>query len=319
MVPPTAPPRKSWQLAFSLRLYGLLLYAYPASFRSRYGERMARVFADACRFQLAEGGRLALIPLWWSTCTDLALSAGLERCQAFQAKVSSMILSSDSEQFPLRLKAALVATVIAFFVCLVASINLYLIEDSSSLTAAAYSASSLLRITYDGVYLSALAAGVAIVALVAYALVPLQRFITASLVLVALLVALGGFGGLLARHPVTFLVFLAVFLALTMSSFLLGRLVAGRLGDAPGDRPAAILGVCVSAGSLLAVNVAALVLHTLSLNPVSHALYMQGRIGDTPLNLTLLAMLVALVALVACVVCLMWALSFRRVRRLPAS
>ena len=313
------PPRKSWQLTLSRRLYGLLLLAYPASFRSQYGERMARVFADACRFQLAERGRLALISLWWATCTDLALSAGLERWQTFQAKVNSMTISRDTEQFPLRLKAALAATVITFFVCLVASINLYLIEDNSSLTAAAYSASSLLRITYDGMYLSALAAGVAIVALVAYALVPVHRCITASLVVVALLVALGGFGGLLLRHPSTFLVFFAVFLALTLGSFLLGRLVASRSGGAPGERPAAVLGACVGAGSLLAVNVTALVLHTLSLNPVSHSLYMEGRIGDTPLNLTLLAMVLAFAALVACVVCLVWALRSRQMRRQPAS
>jgi hypothetical protein len=230
-----------------------------------------------------------------------------------------MTVLTDTDQIPLRLKAAFTATVVAFLVCLVASINLYLIEDSSSLTAEAYSASSLLRITYDGVYLSALAAGVAVAALVAYALVPLRRFVTASLVAVAVVVALGGFGGLLARHPTTFLAYLAVFVTLSLGSFLLGRLVAMRSARERGDRPKAVLGACVSTGVLLVVNVAALVLHTLTLNPVSHALYMQGRIGDTPLNLTLLAMLLALAALAACVVCLGWALSFRLARRTPAS
>jgi hypothetical protein len=297
----------------------LLLLAYPASFRSDYGERMARVFADAFRSQVARRGRLALIPLWWFAVTDVAFSAGLERWLAFQAKVSSMTLSSNAERFPLRLKAALAATLIAFSVCLVASINLYLIEDSSSLAAAAYSTSSVLRLSYDGVYLSALAAGVAVAALIAYTLAPHQRVITASLIVVALLVALGGFGGLLVRHPATFLVFLAVFLTITLVSFSLGRLVAVRSGGAMGLRPAAVLGACVSAGILLAVNVAALVLHTLSLNPVSHALYMQGRIGQTPFNLTLLAMLLALASLVACASCLVWALRSRRVRDLPAS
>jgi hypothetical protein len=280
---------------------------------------MARVFADACRSQLAKRGRLALIALWWFAGIDLALSAGLERWQAFHAKVTSMTLTSNSGPFPLRLKAALAATLIAFFVCLVASINLYLIEDSSSLAAAAYTTSSVLRISYDGVYLSALAAGVAVATLVASTLAPHQRLITASLIVVAILVALGGFGGLLARHPATFLVFLAVFLILTAGSFFLGRLVAVRSGTASEDRPAAVLGACVGAGSLLAVNVTALVLHTLSLNPVSHALYMQGRLGETPLNLTLLAMLLSFVSLVVCAGCLVWALRSRHVRRLPVS
>jgi hypothetical protein len=311
------PPEKSPRIEFTLRVYRLLLHAYPARFRSDYGERMARVFADACRHELAKRGRLALIPLWWSTGADLALSASLERWQTFQAKVNSMTLSGDSGRFPLRLKAALAATIVAFFVSLVASINLYLLEDSSSLTAAAYNASALLRITYDGIYLSALAAGVAIVALPAYAFLSTRRLSSAILVVATLLVALGGFGGLLWRHPATFLMYLVVFLALTSGSILLGRLVEALLRVSAGKRSAAVLGACVSAGSLLAINVAALVLHTLSLNPVSHALYMEGRIGETPFNLTLLGMVLALVAFAACVASLLWALRSQRMRRQP--
>jgi hypothetical protein len=125
-----------------------------------------------------------------------------------------------------------------------------------------------------------------------------------GLTLVALLVALGGFGGLLARHAVTFAVFLAVFLALTLGGFLLGWLVMARRGRSLGARPSAVLGACVSTGSILLINVVALSLHTLSLNPVSHVLYMQGQMGETHLNFTLLIMGLALFTLVACMVCL---------------
>jgi hypothetical protein len=210
----------------------------------------------------------------------------------------------DTRQLPPRLWVALAATLITFLVCLVASLNLYMLEESSPLTTAAYSASPLLRFSYDGVYLSALAAGVAVCAIAGYALVQRPLLVAAGLTLVALLVAVGGFGGLLAHHAATFVVFLAVFLALTLGGFLLGWLVMARGGRSLGHRPSAVLGTCVSAGSLLLINVLALSLHTLSLNPVSHALYMQGQMGGTHLNFMLLIMGVALIALVACMVCL---------------
>jgi hypothetical protein len=265
---------------------------------------MSRVFADHCRVTLQDFGLPALIPLWFSTLCDVALSAGSERWQACKERVSTMASIRDTQQLPPRLWVALAATLIAFLVCLVASLNLYLLEDGSSLTAAAYGASPLLRFSYDGVYLSALAAGVAVCAIIGYVLVQQPLLVAAGLTLVALLVALGGFGGLLARHAATFAVFLAVFLALTLGGFLLGRLVMIRGGESLGRRPSAVLGACISAGSLLSINVVALSLHTLSLNPVSHTLYMQGQMEGTHLNFTLLIMGVALFTLVACMVCL---------------
>jgi hypothetical protein len=291
-------------LACSVWLYRLFLYAYPAAFREGFGQRMSRVFADHCRATLQDHGIPALIPLWLSTLFDVAFSAGSERWQEYTVKVGSMALQRDTRQFPLRLWFALAATLIAFLVCLVASLNLYLLEDGSSLTAAAYSASPLLRFSYDGVYLSALAALVSVFAIIAYALVERPLYVASGLILAALLVALGGFGGLLVRHAVTFLVFLAVFLALTLGSFLLGWLVTARGGRYLGPRPSAVLGACVSSGSLLLINVVALSLHTFSLNPVSHALFMQGQMGGTHLNFTLLIMGLALFTLIACGVCL---------------
>jgi hypothetical protein len=305
-VRPGQSPRgaKRQALACSVLLYRLILSSYPATFRKEFGERMTRVFADHCRVTLQNSGLPALIPLWFSTLCDVALSASLERWQAYKEKVGTMASLGDIRQFPPRLWVALAATLITFLVCLVASLNLYLLEESSPLTAAAYSASPLLRFSYDGVYLSALAAGVAICGIVGYALVQRPLLIATGLILAALLVALGGFGGLLARHAVTFVVFLAVFLALTLGGFLLGWLVMARGGRSLGARPSAVLGACVSAGSLLLINVLALSLHTLSLNPVSHALYMQGQMTGTHLNFLLLIMGVALTTLVACMVCL---------------
>jgi hypothetical protein len=219
---------------------------------------------------------------------------------------------SHIQQFPQRLWIALIATILAFAVSLVASLNLYLLEDASQLTQAAYSASPLLRFSYDSIYLSALAAGVVVCAIVVYALVQSELLASIGLVGIALLVVFGGFGGLLVRHPITFLAFCAAFFLLLMISFLGGRTVATRARRFLGQRPAAVLGACASAGGVLFINVTALVLHTLLLNPVNHALYMQGQIEGTHLNFSLISMGVAFLTLIVCVV------SLARALRLPA-
>lgn len=296
--------RKSRAIALSVWLYSLFLCAYPTTFRHTYGERMIRVFRDNCRAALQQRGALPLMRLWWQTVVDLIITACLERWQVFKEKSCTMATSRYTQRFPLRLWIALAATIIAFAVSLIASLNLYLLEDGSPLTQAAYSASSLLRFSYDGVYLSALAAGVAVCAMVGYALVQRTVLVVVGLVFVTLLVAFGGFGGLLVRHTATFLAFLAIFFTLTLSSFLLGRVVTTRAGRFIGQRPSAVLGACVSVGCMLLINVVALILHTLTLNPVSHALYMQGQIGGTHLNFSLIAMGLALLTLSAYIVCL---------------
>ncbi len=291
-------------LAFSVRLYSLFLRAYPAAFRHTYEERMIRVFSDTCRATLQQRGVSAIIPFWLHMLSDLVITACLERWRAFEERGRFMATSGPTQNFPLRLWVALVTTLIAVAVALVASLNLYLLEDGSPLTQAAYSASALLRFSYDGIYLSALAAGVAICAIVGYAVVQRTAFVVAGLIGVTLLVAFGGFGGMLVRHPLTFLIFFVVFLALILSSLLLGQGVSKRAQRFLAQRSAAILGACVGVGGILLVNVTVLVVHTLILNPVSHALYMQGQIEGTHLNFTLIAMGVALLTLLGCVVSL---------------
>lgn len=291
-------------MALSVWLYHLFLYAYPTRFRSIYGERMTRVFRDSCNATLQQHSLFSLLAFWLHTFFDLVFTACLERWHDFQEKGNPMALSGYSQHLPSRLWLALIATVITFVVSLVASINLYLLEDASPLTQAAYGASAWLRFSYDGVYLSALAAGVAVCAIVGFAVVQRRFFVMIGLGIVTLLVAFGGFGGLLVRQALTFLVLFVVFLALTLGSFLLGRVASSRASRVLGQRPSAVLGACVSAGSVLLVNVVALVLHTLILNPVSHELYMQGQIGGTSINFSLVAMVLAFLTLLVCIVCL---------------
>lgn len=201
---------------------------------------------------------------------------------------------------PIRFWVALATTVIAFLVSLLASINLYLLEDNNPLTQAAYSASSVLRLSYDGAYLSALVACVAVCAIVAYAIIQADAPVTIGLIIVALLVVLGGFGGLLIRYPATFLALFLAFMGLMLVSLLVGRVVTARLRQRIGQRKAAILGACISTGIALLVNVVAMVTHTLALNPVSHALYMHGQIGTTYFNSVLIGMVIETLAMIAC-------------------
>ncbi len=207
---------------------------------------------------------------------------------------------SNSWNFSPRHWVALSVTGITFVVALLASINLYLLEDNSSLTSAAYSASSLLRWSYDGVYLSALVAGVALCGIVVYAIVRSNTLAIGILMTMACFVALAGFGGLLIRHASTFLVLFMAFAIVAIVSFLAGRMITIRLQTRLSGRSSDVLGACVSTGVALLINVVCLVVHTLMLNPVSHALYMQGQMGSLHFDTLLVAMRLELIAFVVC-------------------
>ena len=62
-------------LVASDRIYHLLLRAYPASFRRRYGGDMAQVFRDCCRDAYRHNGALGVIWLWAPTLFDLVTTA----------------------------------------------------------------------------------------------------------------------------------------------------------------------------------------------------------------------------------------------------
>jgi len=66
-------------LSLADRAYRLLLYAYPASFRRRFGAEMGQVFSLRSQEMLQERG-VAGLAGWWVLCVlDLARGALLER------------------------------------------------------------------------------------------------------------------------------------------------------------------------------------------------------------------------------------------------
>jgi hypothetical protein len=297
-----------WMLRIVERLYRAALLIYPRTFRRAYGDAMAQAFRDRCRAASRRAGVAGLLGVCGAELRDLVVTAAREHgdeirtlARRFQGN-TAMVAETHTQAVPLRLWVTIAATALAFVVSLLASLNLYLLEDANPLTPAAYSASPLLRFSYDGVYLSALVAAVSVCTIVGYAVMRDDAPVLLGLAIVALVVAFGGFGGLLIRHPATFLILFLVFVGLVLCGLLVGRAVAARMRPRLGRRPAAVLGACVSTSVALLVNLVVLVPHTIALNPVSHTLYMQGRIGETHLNSLLIGMGIELLTVIVCAV-----------------
>jgi hypothetical protein len=68
-------------VAFSVRLYQLLLVAYPSRFQQEYGSHMSQVFLDCCLRAFRQNGPKGLIKLWFITLLDLAQSVIAEHMQ----------------------------------------------------------------------------------------------------------------------------------------------------------------------------------------------------------------------------------------------
>lgn len=58
-------------LTLSARIYSLLLYLYPTSFRRQFGRDMAQLFRDETRQTLRECGLIGLASLWLTIIVDL--------------------------------------------------------------------------------------------------------------------------------------------------------------------------------------------------------------------------------------------------------
>lgn len=68
------PPRLVDSIDLSVRLYQLLLAAYPASFRQEYGEAMVQLFRDTARDAYRRRGLRGLRAVWLGTLADFTVS-----------------------------------------------------------------------------------------------------------------------------------------------------------------------------------------------------------------------------------------------------
>ena len=62
----------------ALRVYRVLLAAYPKEFRREYGAQMEQAFRDLCREE-RRSGVIGLVKLWARVALDLASTATAER------------------------------------------------------------------------------------------------------------------------------------------------------------------------------------------------------------------------------------------------
>lgn len=76
------PHEQAWLLTASRRLYWLLLYLYPASFRAAYGRAMLQLFTDCYRDARAAHGMIGVLALWLRTLGDIGVSVVKERALA---------------------------------------------------------------------------------------------------------------------------------------------------------------------------------------------------------------------------------------------
>src|SRR6187399_359943 len=66
-------------LSVSVRIYRAMLVAYPKTFRDNYQTHMVQVFRDSLRYEYHRNGISGVIGLWLHTCTDLLVTALMER------------------------------------------------------------------------------------------------------------------------------------------------------------------------------------------------------------------------------------------------
>jgi hypothetical protein len=68
-------------VAFSVRVYKMLLAAYPTRFQQEYGPHMVQVFRDCCLRAVRQGGRSGMARLWAVTLLDVVQSAVSEHAR----------------------------------------------------------------------------------------------------------------------------------------------------------------------------------------------------------------------------------------------
>lgn len=106
-------------VSFSVRVYQLLLVAYPNKFKQEYSLQMAQVFHDCCLRTIRQSGTNGMLKLWVITLLDLAQSVVTEHMQ----KETQMKKEMNPEDIQ-RAGWALILGAISF----VASIFLAIIE-----------------------------------------------------------------------------------------------------------------------------------------------------------------------------------------------
>lgn len=193
------------------------------------------------------------------------------------------------------------AVLLAALVVFLNSLNLYQIEDDSTLARAAYQANPVLNLSFSMIYITAIVIAVAAVSLGVQLTLSLWNEGPVSGVYLfaaclAIFAALGAFWGLALRHPLSFFLSIGLFAALIVVVLAFGRSVAIKFSPPQTEqRVTAISSFCISLALALLVNVLVAVLHMALLKVDVPALYAGNdiRVAALALNSLYLTTLVA--------------------------
>ena len=193
------------------------------------------------------------------------------------------------------------AVLLAALVVFLNSLNLYQIEDDSTLARAAYQANPVLNLSFSMIYITAIVIAVAAISLGVQLTLSLWNEGPVSGVYLfaaclAIFAALGAFWGLALRHPLSFFLSIGLFAALIVVVLAFGRSVAIKFSPPRTEQQVtAIFSFCISLALALLVNVLVAVLHTALLKVDVPALYAGNdiRIASLAMNSLYLTTLVA--------------------------
>jgi hypothetical protein len=85
----------------SMRLYCILLFAYPLGFRRLYAPQMERLFNDLCRDSLSQGSLWGIIDLWTQMLPDLVINALQEHIWASSKTLNVALMAGVVAVFQL--------------------------------------------------------------------------------------------------------------------------------------------------------------------------------------------------------------------------
>lgn len=207
-------------------------------------------------------------------------------------------------ELPRRIWFTAVGVLAAALVAFLGGLDVYLYEDSSPLTHAAYRAAPFLDLSFSLIYVTALAIGVAsAVLIVRLALAATGSTHPGAGDLAALPLIIFGaplaFWGIALRQPGAFLALVLILAGGVALMLLVTRLAVARLMRMAVARPAAeTLGACVGLVTLLLVDGGLVLAHLLVLRVAGPGLYATTLLGGS--SISELAVVCGLVALLTC-------------------
>lgn len=215
-----------------------------------------------------------------------------------------MATQSMASQLPRRVWFTVAGTLAAALVAFLGGLDVYLYEDGSPLTHAAYRAAPFLDLSFSLIYVTALAIGIASVVLIARLALAASGSAHpgASDLAAAPLIIFGAplaFWGIALRQPGAFLALVLILAGGVALMLLVTRLAVARLLRMAVAQPAAAtLGACVGLVTLLLVDGGLALAHLLVLRVAGPELYATTLVGGS--GISELAVACALVALLTC-------------------